>query len=169
MQKNLQIMRTDLSKVSFADPRTGGLTLTKVDGEDQTVLLDGAKFTYQFAPFRDSDFEKDQYGNVTGLRSIQWLNDPENQMGVENLSYGSTLGSLTTENGVAEAENLVPGWYKIIEVAAPEGYEKDTTPHYIAVTGDMAAETDADDTYHYADSSEITVENYETVVTKVQS
>ncbi len=148
-----------IASLAYANPRTGGLEIAKVDAEDNTLLLEGATFSYAFAKFRNEDFVKN--GGKTQLKSLEELTDETNMAGLGKLTYETKKDKLTTgADGKAKVNGLIPGWYKIWESAAPKGYAADGTPKYVAVTGDMASK---DGAYHYAEYTGVTFEDRKTV------
>lgn len=58
---------------------------------------------------------------------------------VKDMSSGNRtlIGTYSTTNGTKTIEDLNPGVYYIVEIGAPSGYENDSTPQYVALTGGM--------------------------------
>lgn len=120
-------------QIKVQNPKLGGFTLTKVDAEDPEAKLQGATFSFSFAPFSEDDFTRDD-GGKKQLKSLEVLET----MDVSKRTYGSARTKTTNADGELVVNNLIPGWYKIEETQAPTGYTKSPDIRYIPVTGDMA-------------------------------
>lgn len=136
-----------LAAVTVRNPRLAQLTLHKTDGEDKRsgVSMKGAEFRLEYMKFRPGT---DLDGGI--LRNVE---DPAYDKPVD----GFTALTKTLEdqdNGSYILKNCQPGWYRITETKAPEGYTIDTTPLVVAVTGDMTG------TYQ---NTEVTFENRQKV------
>ena len=132
-----------LAALTIKNPRLAQLTLHKTDGENNQsgTSMKGAAFRLEYMKFRNgTDFDG------AFLRNVE---DPAYEKPVDG------FGTLTTVmedqgDGSYVIKNCKPGWYRITEIKAPDGYTIDTEPLVVAVTGDMTG------SYHNA---EVTFEN----------
>ncbi|MFW6680136.1 doubled motif LPXTG anchor domain-containing protein [Lacrimispora sp. AGF001] len=119
-----------LAALTVRNPRLSQLTLHKTDGEDKQSgdSMKGAEFRLEYMKFRPgTDLDGGVLGNVE---------DPA----YDKPGDGFTALTKTLEdqgNGSYILKNCQPGWYRITETKAPEGYTVDTAPLIVAVTGDM--------------------------------
>lgn len=122
----------NVSTLSVKNPRLSDLTIRKTDGETEISdsSLKGASFHLEYMKFRSGiDYSQGQLSNVE---------DPGYQKPVQG--FIQAAGALIDQgDGSYVLKNCEPGWYRITEVKAPEGYTKETTPVVVAVTGDMGA------------------------------
>lgn len=129
------------TKITVKNPRTGSLLLSKTDEAEPDRKLAGAKFKLQYAEFKDEDFD---WSNGTPI--IKYPNGPVTEQNpellamVQNLEWGveSEETDPTNNQGELRLDYLNPGWYRIIETTAPEGYALSENVHYVALTTDMA-------------------------------
>lgn len=136
-----------LAALTIRNPRLAQLTLYKTDGESKKsdASMKGAEFRLEYMKFRtDTDLD----GGT--LRNVE---DPAYEKPSEGFSSISRILE-DRKDGSYVLKNCQPGWYRITEVKAPEGYTVDTAPLVVAVTGDMTG------TYKNA---EVTFENWEKV------
>lgn len=118
-----------LQKVTIKNPQLSDLVITKEDAETKEKLQ-GASFTFQYMKFRtEDDFENGFLKADIGSTNDQ-NPSPEEITG--------DTGMLTDNgDGTYSLSGCVPGWYKITEKEAPDGYTKTDEPVVIAVVGDM--------------------------------
>ncbi|MBE5980298.1 MAG: doubled motif LPXTG anchor domain-containing protein [Paenibacillaceae bacterium] len=132
-----------LTKLNIKNPRLSQLTLYKTDSEDKRhdASMKGATFSLEYMKFRTgTDLDKGVLKNVE---------DPTYNKPVSGFApYSKMLED--KGDGSYILQNCQPGWYRITETKAPEGYTIDTTPLVVAVTGDMTG------TYK---NTEVTFEN----------
>ena len=136
-----------LAALTVRNPRLAQLTLHKTDGEDKQSgdSMKGAEFRLEYMKFRTGT---DLDGGV--LRNVE---DPA----YDKPGDGFTALTKTLEdqgNGSYILKNCQPGWYRITETKAPDGYTVGTAPLVVAVTGDMTG------TYQ---NTEVTFENRQKV------
>ena len=91
--------------LTFVNPGTGSLTLTKTDDAD--VAMAGVQFTLSFKAFAAADV-----ASTTLPAPSAVTGDVKTQTGVDV----STTDLTTDENGQISLSGLVPGWYKLAEV-----------------------------------------------------
>ncbi|MDW2800467.1 doubled motif LPXTG anchor domain-containing protein [Clostridium boliviensis] len=136
-----------LAALTIRNPRLAQLTLHKTDGESKQsdAAMKGAEFRLEYMKFRtDTDLDGGTLKNVE---------DPAYEKPSEGFSpISSTLEDL--KDGSYVLKNCQPGWYRITEIKAPEGYTVDTAPMVVAVTGDMTG---------IYKNTEVTFENREKV------
>ncbi len=94
-----------VKELSFVNPGTGSLTLTKTDDAD--VAMAGVQFTLSFKAFAAADV-----ASTTLPAPSAVTGDVKTQTGVDV----STTDLTTDENGQISLSGLVPGWYKLAEV-----------------------------------------------------
>ena len=136
------------------NPRLTDLIIYKTDGETHKTNegLKGALFQLDYRPFRtDLDFTEGR------LNQVKAPDYEKPDQGFTKISE-----SLSDQgNGSYLLKNCVPGWYRITETKAPEGYTRDSSPVIVAVTGEMGEDEK---------QAEISIENRkkaELTVTKV--
>ena len=102
--------------LTIQNPKTGSLTVRKVNEEDTAEMLD--------AEFK---IERQYFDTLRGKYTV----DNEWNTIYENYATG--------DDGVFTLNNLSPGVYRITETKAPEGFEmiEGGTSRIIAITGDM--------------------------------
>lgn len=102
--------------LTIKNPKTGSLTVRKVNEEDTAEMLD--------AEFK---IERQYFDTLSGKYTV----DNEWNTIYENYATG--------DDGVFTLNNLSPGVYRITETKAPEGFEmiEGGTSRIIAITGDM--------------------------------
>ena len=135
--------------MTVRNPRTASLRIKKEDAEEAGNGLSGAVFNLGYMPFRaGTDYTVTNTADVRG--NVQ-LNDEIFESGqkptVEILAQLAALPDTswtglggtnpTGDDGSVTAPKLAPGWYRIQENQAPDGYTKENTYHYVAVVGDM--------------------------------
>lgn len=132
-----------LTTLNIKNPRLSQLTLYKTDSEDKRhdASMKRATFSLEYMKFRTgTDLDKGVLKNVE---------DPTYNKPVTGFApYSKMLED--RGDGSYILQNCQPGWYRITETKAPEGYTIDTTPLVVAVTGDMTG------TYK---NTEVTFEN----------
>lgn len=101
--------------LTVENPEKQGLTIRKLDKDTSEPLAD-AVFKVEYQPFPTYS------GNVSVADS-----------GWTAVNTSAATGS----DGNCVLNNLEPGVYKITETSAPDNYDKDTTPQYVALTGGM--------------------------------
>lgn len=87
------------------------LTIQKVDGKDNNVLLTGAVFQLSRTDTKNGK-NVTEYLSITN-NGMTWIEDS-----ADETTY------LTTENGLIELNGLPLGEYKLTEIEAPDGYNK---------------------------------------------
>ena len=102
-----------VKELSFVNPGTGSLTLTKTDDAD--VAMAGVQFTLSFKAFAAADVASTTLPTASAVTG-----DVKTQTGVD-VSTALT----TDENGQISLSGLVPGWYKLTEV------EGDANENYV--------------------------------------
>ena len=102
-----------VKELSFVNPGTGSLTLTKTDDAD--VAMAGVQFTLSFKAFAADDVASTTLPTASAVTG-----DVKAQTGVDV----STTALTTDDNGQISLSRLVPGWYKLAEVSndANENY-----------------------------------------------
>ena len=95
-----------VKELSFVNPGTGSLTLTKTD--DEGTVMAGVQFTLSFKAFAAADV-----ASTTLLAPSAVTGDVKAQTGVDV----STTELTTDENGQISLSGLVPGWYKLAEAS----------------------------------------------------
>lgn len=144
LQGNPQIVKKDKTKayefkveIDLKNPQKGGLKLIKTDAENPETKLAGAEFQYSYAPFEvkwgDFDGNKQYVVHSAGMATDEAL--------LQNLA-GRTWKTAqsagrTNADGELSLDHLDPGWYRITEKTAPDGYTASQEPIYIAVVADM--------------------------------
>jgi uncharacterized surface anchored protein len=124
------IVTGNLSTLTVKNPRLSELLIYKKDGEtnQSDASLKGASFKVEYMKFRAGiDYAQGQLADVE---------DP----GYKKPEQGFALANgklLDQGDGSYALKDCPPGWYRITEEKAPEGYTKDTRPVIVAVTGDM--------------------------------
>lgn len=153
---------TAKASLSVKNPKTGSLQITKTDGNSNQPI-ENVTFTYQWASFRDSDFEgPNGQKHLKSLETLQeMLQDSTQLAAIQKLSYSGNGTMITDADGFVRADHLVPGWYKITETTGADGYTANKKTYYAAVTGDMASK---DGSYFHQNSDNpaaVSVENYQ--------
>lgn len=137
---------------TIENPRKFTLEVAKVDGNDAddgtqdvpAAELQGAEFDVYFQKFRPSDFNNGQ------LRPT--LTPPAANTG------WTKVGAVTTgANGKAQLENCAPGWYKIVETKAPDGYSRTDTPLIADIRGEMSDAYSAVEEVEFKNYAEVTL------------
>ncbi|WP_077612821.1 doubled motif LPXTG anchor domain-containing protein [Clostridium sp. Marseille-P2415] len=134
------------------NPRLAELVIHKTDAEtkESGPVMAGASFQLEYLKFRSGT---DLIGGV--LQNVQDEGYQKPEQGFEAIS-----GSLTDNgDGTYALKDCSPGWYRITEQKAPEGYTAAAQPMVTAVVGDMAAgyEETADVTFENRKKAELTV------------
>ena len=104
--------------VTVKNPKLGSLTIEKRNADDHTLI---ASDEFQFTVYYQA-FDK-----VNGEYQAQEM----------PLKDQEPFGTYSTTDGTVTIPNLQPGVYYIEETSAPAGFEKDSTPQYVAITGGM--------------------------------
>ncbi len=135
-----------VKQLTFKNPGTGSLTLTKTDDAD--AAMEGVEFTLNFKAFSAADVSA-----TTAPEANTVTGDVQKLTGVTV----STADLTTDANGQITLSNLVPGWYKLTEVSgeANENYVL-ADPVVVKVTASNFGTPMADDT---AGSASVTVKN----------
>lgn len=131
-------MLTDpaLLKITIRNPKTGKVTLKKVD-QSGNVPVKGAKFIAYYRPFDSMTGETDLSGKQLTTRD---------ELAAADFKLKAELAGTTDANGYLPTltdKELDPGIYAFIEDAAPEGYDVRTTTagkeiiYFAIVKGDM--------------------------------
>ena len=101
-----------VKELSFVNPGTGSLTLTKTD--DAGIAMSGVQFQLAFKAFAAADVASTTLPTASAVTG-----DVKAQTGVD-------VTNLTTDdNGQISLSGLVPGWYKLTEV------EGDANENYV--------------------------------------
>lgn len=109
--KNIARLKTNFEEVTReVEVKTGGMHFVKVDLEDETILLPGAKFQVRNA--------KEEYLSKTET-GYTWTTDAKDKNLVELVSG---------DKGQFEINGLTFGEYYLQETVAPEGYELTEEP-----------------------------------------
>ncbi len=119
------------AELTVTNPRLGTLAIQKVDPQitQGEKRIPGAVFKIEFQKFGAGDIDAD--GNLVEENAPS-ITD-QNWVVIEEEAE-------TTEKELTiRRENRIPGWYKITEKAAPDGYTQIITPVITALTGDMTA------------------------------
>ena len=95
-----------VKELSFVNPGTGSLTLTKTD--DAGTAMAGVQFTLSFKAFAAADV-----ASTTLPAPSAVTRDVKAQTGVDV----STTDLTTEDNGQISLSGLVPGWYKLAEAS----------------------------------------------------
>ena len=129
--------------LTIQNPKTGSLTVRKVNEEDPAEMLD--------AEFK---IERQYFDKLSGEYTVgnEWNTIYENYA--------------TGDDGVFTLDNLSPGVYRITETKSPEGFEmiEGGTSRIIAITGDMDITVVTEDgspvaCYDDSAAAELTFEN----------
>lgn len=120
---NVQLAQAD---ITVTNPRLGSLKIAKIDpqisgGNNQ---LAGAAFKVEFQPFGSGDIVDGKLNKELPAGSNWAVIKTETE-------------ATTEETPVITLPNLVPGWYRITEAKAPQGYTLNLTPVIVALTTDM--------------------------------
>jgi fimbrial isopeptide formation D2 family protein/LPXTG-motif cell wall-anchored protein len=110
------------------------INVLKVDGNDTTNKLSGAKFVLKCTAVSDQDTEQTATSNGTAARAeagkyysvdadgtVSWI-EISDLTAVNNISESAIKE--TTTNGTISFEGLENGTYELYEVTAPDGYNK---------------------------------------------
>lgn len=103
------------------------IEVTKVDGNDTSKKLDGAKFVLE------NGEGAYYYWNATDEK-VEWYTLTEGETLEQAIAAGKVT-EVTTTNGVAEFKGLKDGTYKLVETAAPTGYNKLTEKTEVTING----------------------------------
>ena len=95
-----------VKELSFVNPGTGSLTLTKTD--DAGIAMSGVQFQLAFKAFAAADVASTTLPTASAVTG-----DVKAQTGVDV----STTDLTTDENGQISLSGLVPGWYKLAEAS----------------------------------------------------
>ena len=113
------------------NPRLADLVIYKTDAEtkESGSGMAGAVFKVEYLKFRsDTDLAGGVLQNVTD----EGYSKPDQ-------NFDKISGTLTdNKDGSYTLKGCAPGWYRITEQKAPEGYTIDAQPMIVAVVGDMA-------------------------------
>lgn len=119
-----------ISTLTVRNPRLSDLVILKTDGETKQSdsSLKGAAFRLEYMKFRTGmDYNQGQ------LLNVEEEGYPKPEQG-----FMQAEGNLIDQSdGSYVLKGCEPGWYRITEEKAPEGYTKERKPVVVAVTGDM--------------------------------
>lgn len=124
----------DVTKTTTTPPvekylYSADILVIKVDGTDQTIELEGAKFVLTKKVGQTTYYYKANLDSNNNLESIQWVTEQ------------SAATEYTTDaNGNVTFAGLEDGTYYLVETQAPEGYNLLVTPQEVVV--DNAGATD---------------------------
>lgn len=124
-------------ELDLYNPQKGSLKLIKTDAENPELKLEAAKFQYSYLPFAadKGDFSRDKSYVV---RSAGLVEDETLLQDLASREWGNAIDAgATGKNGELLLDHLDPGWYRITETEAPEGYTANREPIYMAVVADM--------------------------------
>ena len=127
------------------------IIINKVDGDDKTKPLGGAKFVLKAKAVgsasgdsHESDLAVGKYYYYdSNAKDVKWIEVPAADQTAEKLATNQNITVAVTEsNGVADVfKGLENGVYELIEVEAPAGYNLVTTPKEVTINGNDAEET----------------------------
>ena len=111
------------------------LDITKVDGVNNTIKLDGAEFVL----YKEVEGTKLYYTYVEAVEDDEATADDESKPAtVEWVADKNNADVLTTVNGVFAIKGLDSGTYYLEETKAPEGYNLPTAPFTVVITATVA-------------------------------
>ena len=128
-------------KITVKNPQLDDLQIKKIDAvkstPEQDVVISGAEFAVYYQPFTNDDMSD---GSLKKDADLKKSSDDSNWTRV-SYEEGNGLNTdsrlVTGLNGIAGMSNQKPGWYKLVETKAPDGYELDDTPIIICLKSDM--------------------------------
>lgn len=144
--------------LEIRDPEKGSLTVEKVDAQETTKKLSGAKFMLYYQPFTV----------FSGTYSIQAVSDGKADLSQTTLWKPVDTEKTTGQNGTITWDELDPGVYYLEETAEPDGYDKDSEGKFAVVNGGMEVTVKLGDTNIEAVSGPIQFTNTSKAVLKVK-
>lgn len=140
------------ASASIKNPRLADLIISKTDAEtkESGQTMAGASFKLEYLKFRSGT---DLVGDV-----LQNVLDEGYEKPVQG--FGALSNGLTDNgDGSYTLKNAAPGWYRITEQKAPEGYTVASQPMVVAVVGDMGEgyEKTVHVTFENREKAELTV------------
>lgn len=105
---------------------SGEITIHKVDANEKTKKLEGAKFVVIDKASKDAE-------GVKYLKYVETANEGKGAFSWKD-SLGEATVYTTDKNGVVKISGLAAGTYYLLEIEAPEGYNVLTAPYEVTLT-----------------------------------
>lgn len=105
---------------------SGEITIHKVDANEKTKKLEGAKFVVIDKASKDAE-------GVKYLKYVETANEGKGAFSWKD-SLGEATVYTTDKNGAVKISGLAAGTYYLLEIEAPEGYNVLTAPYEVTLT-----------------------------------
>ena len=105
---------------------SGEITIHKVDANEKTKKLEGAKFVVIDKASKDAE-------GVKYLKYVETANEGKGAFNWKD-SLGEATVYTTDKNGAVKISGLAAGTYYLLEIEAPEGYNVLTAPYEVTLT-----------------------------------
>ena len=105
---------------------SGEITIHKVDANEKTKKLEGAKFVVIDKASKDAE-------GVKYLKYVETANEGKGAFSWKD-SLGEATVYTTDKNGAVKISGLAAGTYYLLEIEAPEGYNVLTAPYEVILT-----------------------------------